>query len=289
MQEKIKIFEDLKVLKKEINDLRKNLNSIDDQKESWFDKKEEYGSSIRELIKNIKDGKAKRDELTKRVKENKKERDELNQKIKAGVSKLKELNEEKSQISKERGEDPSRIKETIEKLDLSIETDAMSFENEKKVMKRINELKKKFKEAEIKSEAYENFKKVSKGIDNFKKEANLVHLAMQGRARESQKLHESLVANSKEIDKLKVEEEKAFERFIEFKKKFTEVNSLLKEKLTKLGEIKKKLDGFRLKDKEKRKLDEESFIKSKEAEVEEKIKKGGKLTTEDLLVFQNKR
>ena len=288
MQQKNKLFEDLKLLKKEINELKDNLNSIDEQKEKWFSKKEECGSKIRESIKGIKDGKQKRDELTKKVKEGKQERDKLNQEIKDKISKLKDLKNEKESILKKYNitEDSSRIKGVIEKLELSIETDAMSFENEKKVMKKIKGLKKKFNEAKVISDISDNFRKRSNDVDESKKKSNEVHLRIQNRAKESQILHEGIIASSKEIDNMKVEEENAFEKFIEFKKKFTEVNNALKEKLTKMNELRKSFASLKVKKGEEKKLKDEFFIKSKEAEVEEKIKRREKLTTEDLLVFQ---
>ena len=288
MQQKNKLFEDLKLLKKEINELRDNLNSIDEQKEKWFSKKEECGSKIRESIKGIKEGKQKRDELTKKVKEGKQERDKLNQEIKDKISKLKDLKNEKESILKKYNitEDSSRIKGVIEKLELSIETDAMSFENEKKVMKKIKGLKKKFNEAKVISDISDNFRKRSNDVDESKKKSNEVHLRIQNRAKESQILHEGIIASSKEIDNMKVEEENAFEKFIEFKKKFTEVNNALKEKLTKMNELRKSFASLKVKKGEEKRLKDEFFIKSKEAEVEEKIKRREKLTTEDLLVFQ---
>ena len=288
MQQKNELFEGLKLLKKEINELKNNLNSLDEQKEKWFSKKEECGSEIRGLIKKIKESKQKRDELTKKVKEDKQERDKLNQEIKDKISKLKELNKEKELILEKYNitEDPSRIKEVIDKLDLSIETDAMSFENEKKVMKKIKGLKKKFGEAKVVTDILDSLKKLSNSIDEFKKKSNEFHLKIQCRAKESQELHENVISSSKEIDKLKEGEEQAFGKFIEFKKKFTEANDLLKEKLTKMSELRKSLESFKLKKGEEKKLKEDFFLKSKEAEVEEKIKRREKLTTEDLLVFQ---
>ena len=288
MQQKNELFEGLKLLKKEINELKNNLNSLDEQKEKWFSKKEECGSEIRGLIKKIKESKQKRDELTKKVKEDKQERDKLNQEIKDKISKLKELNKEKELILEKYNitEDPSRIKEVIDKLDLSIETDAMSFENEKKVMKKIKGLKKKFGEAKIIMEAEDSLRKASKDVDEFKRKSNDIHTGIQNRAKESQKLHENLITDSKSIDSMKEEEEKAFEKFVEFKKKFTRVNDLLKEKLTKMNDMGGKLDNFKLKKDEERKLKDDFFIKNKEAEVEQKMRRGEKLTTEDLLIFQ---
>ena len=62
--------------------------------------------------------------------------------------------------------------------------------------------------------------------------------------------------------------------------------SKLKENLKDMNEIKEKINKFKLEEDEKRKLKESTIIKNKEQEIEEKIKEGKKLTTEDFLMFQ---
>ena len=81
-------------------------------------------------------------------------------------------------------------------------------------------------------------------------------------------------------------EEEAFRKFSEFMAKFHEVNNELKEKLKLMNNAKSQLDRIYSDKKERRKQEEESFLKSKEEAVNEKIRKRQKLTTEDLLVFQ---
>ena len=85
---------------------------------------------------------------------------------------------------------------------------------------------------------------------------------------------------------MKIEEEEAFRKFSEFKRQFTGANSQLKEKLKEINHVKSQLDKIYFDRKERRRQQEESFLKSKEDAVNEKIKKRQKLTTEDLLVFQ---
>ena len=53
-----------------------------------------------------------------------------------------------------------------------------------------------------------------------------------------------------------------------------------------MGKIRTEINKFQLEEDEKRKLQEAMLIKSKEHEIEEKIKSGRKLTTEDFLLFQ---
>jgi len=53
-----------------------------------------------------------------------------------------------------------------------------------------------------------------------------------------------------------------------------------------MNDAKARLDRISSDRREKRKQEVESFLKSKEDAVNEKLRKGQKLTTEDLLVFQ---
>ena len=53
-----------------------------------------------------------------------------------------------------------------------------------------------------------------------------------------------------------------------------------------MNNIREQLDKIDTERKEKRRQEQELFLKSKEDAVNEKIKRGEKLTTEDLLVFQ---
>ena len=50
--------------------------------------------------------------------------------------------------------------------------------------------------------------------------------------------------------------------------------------------VRLQLDKINFEKKEKKRQEQESFLKSKEEAVNEKIKRREKLTTEDLLVFQ---
>ena len=63
----------------------------------------------------------------------------------------------------------------------------------------------------------------------------------------------------------------------------------MKEKLKSMNDVKNALDKISSDKKEKKRREVESFLKSKEDAVNEKLKRGEKLTTEDLLVFQSSK
>lgn len=303
------LVEELNKHKLEVSRLKNSLNGLDAEKESWFRKKEELSGRIRNFIQKIKDSKAKRDALTLEVRGLKPKRDDINKELPLKSAELDKLKKERLELSKSidmskiardlgiktifdeprvfdiKGS-PSRIKQQMEKLEFKIETDTVSFEKEKELMKKIKELKKDYDKVSILEESNKKIRGILDSARGMKKEANETHKLMQEKAKQSQVLHEDILKISAEIDKMKADENDAFKKFLDFKKKFNEVNAQLKEKLKSINEIKWQLDKMDLDRKEKKMLERESFLKSKEDAVNEKLRKGQKLTTEDLLVFQ---
>ena len=287
-KEKKDLFRKLDEKRREISALRSSLNQIDEQKEQWFDKKNTYSKEISELIKQVKKNKEDRNSLTNQVKKDKEIRTESNNLARKKIEELGNLNKEKEEVSKKHNikVNPYQIKEEIGRLETKIETEVISFEREKKIMDKIRELKKKYNEAKKISDVWAKTNALSKEIDGLKKNAREMHQKIQNRAVESQKKHEDVIKYSHEIDELKKKEEEAFTKFIEFKKKFNEINEQLKARLLEMNQINEIAYKHKLEVKKEKQEKEEELLKNKEELIEEKIKAGKKLTTEDLLIFQ---
>ena len=276
-------------LKNDIQELRRSLNQINDQKEALFQKREKLGKEIISLINITKNIRKKRDELTTSVKEFKGERKKLNEDITKKIDNIKKLNKEKRDLERKKGikENPSQLKREIEGIDFKIETSALSFDKEQKLMKYQKELKKKFKELTAMSGVWESTHGLSKEIDEEKKKADSFHKQIQDLAKDSQEKHETSIENSKKIQGLKEEEEKVKKEITEKKETIHRINEELKDKLQKLGKIDSTFKEERKVHREKTDRQKKTTIKDKQREVEQKIAKGEKLTTEDLLVMQN--
>ena len=282
------LVEELNRHRAEISKLKSSLNELDKEKEAWFGKKEEYSKKIREGIQKIKEDKAKRDALTKEVKELKPKRDSSNVEVATKLKDLGSLKKDKEDIAKSLDvkQSPSRILEQLERLEFKLETEPMSFDKERALMKEIKALRKAYGNSGSLRESGKKIRDISLEVREKRYEGNQIHMTIQEKAKQSQILHEEILRMSGEIDKLKVSEEDAFKKFLDFKSKFSEMNSQLKEKLKEMNSVRKELDKIDLQRRDKKKQEIESFLKSKEEEVNEKIKRGEKLTTEDLLVFQ---
>ena len=284
------LAEQLNNLRIEVSKLKNSLNELHKEKESWFEKKKELSKKIIENIQKVRDSKAKRDALTREVKQLKPKRDSMNKTVSSKVSELNKLKDERNKLSKslEITDSPSRIRQQMDKLEFRIETEPISFEKEKEIMKKIKRLRKEYDAARILNEANKKNRSASDEFRKMKREAYDAHKSVQEKAHESQAAHEDILKISAEIDRLIGEEEDAFKKFLEFKKQFNEMNSQFKIKLKETNSIKDELDKISSEKRDRKKAEVESFLKSKEDAVNEKIKKRQKLTTEDLLVFQER-
>src|SRR3989338_2025722 len=126
-------------LRSEVKKLRNELNSLNSFKEHLFQEKDRLTREILSQISEVKKLKQRRDSLTKQVKEEKKKKKK---------KKIKEIKKEKKKIVDKYNikVDPSRINDEIERLELKIQTEPMSFDKEKKIMETINKLKKQKKQ-----------------------------------------------------------------------------------------------------------------------------------------------
>ena len=170
----------------------------------------------------------------------------------------------------------------------------MAFDAEKKLMKRIKSLEKAY-QGEVK-ELLDKIDEVSKRIDEEKAKADEYHKKVIEASKSSR--FEGFLSLSKEIVELKKIQKLAFEEFVKFKKSFQSISETLRDRLMQATRVKELFDK---KQKEKRKAHEEmkrrendasdakarAFMERKQRIAAEKLKKGEKLTTEDLLALQS--
>ncbi len=274
-------------LKDNINSLRKSLAMLGEQKENWFKKKEELKQKIAELIRRIRGIKEKSDNNTKEVAELKRKRDETNKKVQELIPRIRELN-------KERGirfgqADPLEIKRIIKGLEEQIETQVLSLEKEKGIMKRIKEMRKQLKELGDGDGIIAKITTVSNEISKAKSEAEDFHNRLKEALNLNKWAYKEFKQVSEDITQMKREQEQAFANFVKFKQEYQNKNSQLK---AGLGIFTKAVKEKREKKREERKEKEKAAdirLKEKAEDVERKIKEKRTLTTEDLLVIQGQK
>lgn len=274
---------------REISSLQSELNRVDRVKEEIFSKSNENRKKIAQLRGQASSLKKERDALTDAVKVAKKERDVLNKELKEKITEYKK----KAPKQKATRVNPGFLRKEIERMEYKIETEGLSFKKEQELMKVINEKKKLIESAEGPKE----LRGLNKEIHELRKKADEAHRLTQQKAEESQKKHEAVIKTSDELREL-MKSQKEFEKQIrESKSKEHDISEQLNKKLEEFvahPEQQRPRQQFRGKQQKRpfkqqtRQLDEKTLL-DKQQKAEEKLKKGQKLTTEDLLAFQGKK
>jgi uncharacterized coiled-coil DUF342 family protein len=290
-EERAAVRAQLDELQLRIKALRQRLKELHDQKEKAFHQRSALSKEISQHIMRLKQHRQERDALTDEVKQLKGNRSGLSGIIKGKIDEAKQLNAEKRKTTTKLKikDNPSHLKMLMDKLETRIETEGLSFEKEKEIMKEIKELKKRYEAASAASTIWYTSHQLSKDIDTLKHQADDFHRQLQKKAQASQEKHELLMQESKQVDELKKKAD-AFGNEVDAKK--AEIKALRAE-LDALAAQERELYGkISAERKEKEVVQKQERAKKfseKLAEVKEKMKRGGKLTTEDIIVLQGER
>lgn len=271
-----------------IQELRDSLKTIQSegnklQTEYYNLKKQrnQVRNEISKLVAETRQIRKTRDNITAEVKAEKEKRGELNTHIKEKITSIHIIPLKKGE------KNPSQIKHSMNLINQKIETEVISFEKEKELMKILHKLKKEYDAAMKIQEEYMRKKEASAEINTLKKDSDKIHVDIQEKAKLSQEQHEKSVTNSKKIDELVKTADELTKTIEQKEKTLTELETKLNTQLNELnsltGEEKQKEEFAR----QQKRDSIHKTIAQKKAEVEEKLKRGEKLTTQDILVMQS--
>ncbi len=272
----------------EASQLKSSLNRLGAEKEEWFGKVKLLRKEIVSTVEKIRELKAKRDLLTAAVHQNKPELQKLIDSTADIHSRRDFLTKERDSQLKTAGIDksPDFLKSEIKKLEFKIETEAINFEEETRIMKVLKQKKKILAAYEKLNPLIAELRTINNASYEVDDLIRGLKLKIRADASESQRHHEAMIAAVKSLDELRAKAKEAYEKFSEMKKQFSETNRKLKEKLQELSSMKLKLDEKQISALKETADKKEKFLDEKEAELKEKMLKGKKLTTQDLLIFQ---
>lgn len=287
--EKQRSMSELNSVKSKIQDIKKELDILNREKEGWMTKKISYKNEILKILGNVKELKTARNNLTSQVKMSKEERGKVDHKIPELEEQLKKLKTEKDEVSQKLGlkKDIGFIKREIEAMNQKFETEPMSFGSEKKLMQEIKQKRKELEGAGEIMKIVGRIRAIHQELDMYNKIRTVSHSKVQSIARNSQSKHENMVEESKRIDELKSKEQEAFEKFKEVKERYKARSDEFKAELLNLNVVQKKLGIDEKEHKQVTEKQQKKTLTQKVKEVEDKLTKGEKLTTEDLLILQS--
>lgn len=282
-----KLMDEMNSLKSEVKDLKVKLNALDRKKEDLFKEKRKIGSDIYSRMRNAQDNKHKRDSLTGVVKNTKLTKEEMESRVNALDAEITKLKEEKKKILEKLGvSDPMMLKRNIKALEFKIETEGLSFEKEKELMKVLSKMKKQYESSKSINDLNRKLDDKFREIRDLRAQLDMTKKIVQVSAKESQKHHVELIESSREIDELKKKEAEFEEKIGTIKSEMHGITEKLDKRNAKMDELRKVLHENNVQLKEDVDKANQEILKHKDEEVKEKLKTGKKLTTEDLLILQ---
>ncbi len=279
------IYSQLQSCQSDVSRLRQELNKLASEKEAQLAKVRSHKADISSLVQKIKSSKEQRDKLTAEVKSLKAEIPALEEKLESGIAEFREARKQKAEIM-EKVRFPDAIKRQIAELESKIETEVISFGKEQEIMKVLKQKKKELAEAVKVIPLSEREKSSSSSISELKPRLNGLRAKIKSLASESQRHHEAMIESVNTLKELRALSKESFEKFSEVKKAFAEINSRLKARLDEFSALRKQLDEQKTAARKENEQRKEKLIEDKQAELKEKMMKGGKLTAKDLVFFQ---
>ncbi len=280
----------LRNLEKEFQVAKNALHTLGKEKEESFNQMRTFSTQLKSLNQKLDSLKSERDELSQKVRVAKQERSDLNKKVKDSSTLLKSARDsapvsytrERPGRFDKKEKSPSQMKKEIEDLETKLETEAMAFSKEKEIKKTIKVIKNELSKLTVVQKTQELAKTVGKEFNTVRKAAEVSHQKVQEFAGASQDRHKAMqdvLAQIKEQRKLRDPKGKEYA----LKKTAWETQKKTCDDLAE--QLKELKDGLGMQSQKAMKQQ----VKDKVKEVEEKLKRGGKLTTEDFLAMQGSK
>lgn len=277
---------DLAVKKKEFQEkkgqlaeLRSQLHSLHNEKEAAFKELKVLQEASKNRALQIKTIREERSNLVEQIKTFKEERQKLYAVAKEKSSEKEKLEEKKNKASHTLRirETPQSIRQTIARLEMKIVTDVLSFEKEQQLRKHIKDLQEKSRQGERLIEMGREMNSTAASLSQSRRKAEEAHQQVQKIAQLAQEKYEQINALYTELKKRP--EKEVAERYFELKRQYLETKQKMDDVMARCAELNKIL-------KQENEHQISVKLREKSAEVQEKIKKGKKLSTEDILAFQ---
>jgi uncharacterized coiled-coil DUF342 family protein len=277
-QKNEQVEQKITTLKREIQSVSANLKELGGQKEEQYQQKNTLDKQLNALINKAKDLKDKKREIDKQISTFKKEREDKNKQYNQSLTNIKKAKEDRRR--QQHAVSSNTLRKQIKDLEYKMQTEAISFNKEKKIMGEIKKIKAQLKEILKEEEKLKTNNLSFRQVKEIKLAADDSHKKVQELAEKSSKIFDELTILSKDIANIKAQR--------------NTVQLVLKNLKSQIGHMNQKLskvlkDWSGIADKvfirgTRRSIDR--LLHKKTEEVKEKLKTKKKLTTDDILLLQ---
>jgi len=268
---------------KEIFLTRRRLNEINSIKEELYKRKQLLRDEIIQTREELKKLREERENYTKKIDSLMDERAKTLEQLNKIREELKVLREKKRYIlkSKKLDVDINKLRKELETLEYVLQTEILSYTQERKIWNRIKYLRKllgKYEELAVVMQDLEQ-KQVEYGA--YKSKLAIIRENIRKNIELRKQVKERIKELRELLTKLREEYDQVKDEIIKYKQEFKDLNDKMKELLEKyVTMVKKKEEALEVSEKDIQEVLE------RYQKVQEKIMNGETIGTEDILVMQ---
>jgi len=265
-------------LGKSIGELSVRLKLLDAQKEQKYQEISNISLELNDLLKKASELKASKQVVAKQIQVKKGNRDKLNTQSSQLASKLRGF--KTIQIVMPRSHAPaSALRSQLDNLNMTLQTEVLSFGKEKKLMDTIRDLRAKLKQSELAESKLKEHGTIRITLRSTKSEADAIHREIQHAATSNSEIFTELATVSKRIATLKDAKLRLRAEIGSFKIQIAALNRGLADRLSSWSKIKQTVG-------DSRRASINKILVQKAEDAQEKLRTKKKLTTEDILAMQ---
>jgi uncharacterized coiled-coil DUF342 family protein len=272
-------------------ELHKLRNQIEDRYRTaleWKAKRDDLNKIKATLIAKLKEEREQRNGANGKVAELKTLKEGFKKELEETEKSIESLNANKRKLILSLREDPVRVRERIKELEWFLQTNVMSLTRENDLVKEISLLEKKLTETRSIDEVDAKLATATSRAQAIKNKLGELRTQMLEPVKVSQDHHNNVIDLVNQIDDVKKQADEAHRNYLEAFDSASLALASLRKAQDRIRELNGETGAEKKKKKEERVKEIEQKMEQIATHASEKVKKGGRLTIDELSVLVQK-
>ncbi|MCG2868301.1 MAG: hypothetical protein L7G90_02875 [Candidatus Nanopusillus sp.] len=261
---------------------KKELIKLGEEKENLYSRKKALYKERKELLEKLKELRSKKEEYSKILDNLMEERQKTLEKLEELKKKLDEIKQARKDIFKNKdiAKDINKYKKELETLEYVLQTEVLSYSQEKKIWNRIKYLRKLLGKYEEISSVLQEIDKLKEEYNAYRSKLSIIGQNIRKNIDERKVVKEQIKQIKERLTQIMDEYNKIKEQIKQIKDRIRELEDKLYEDLQKYISQKLQKQTIEISDEEKNKIIEEY------SKIQQKIMNGSELSMDEILVMQ---
>ncbi|MHC1623496.1 MAG: coiled-coil protein [Candidatus Methanospirareceae archaeon] len=244
--------------------------------------RDDFNAKMKDLVKKAQAYKEARDKYNQKVGEYKAKRDELNEEAGKIYVKVDRLRQRKSAG----GGSLHELRREIDLLEFKQQTEVLSTDKERQLVDKISALQEEFLTKKAQLEQDKELKTLLEEAQTLRDKASKYHEKVTKYADLAQEQHDKMIATFNEVDAVRVEADTMHKEFVTAQETADDYHHRFIKYQKEIRDFNKLIAGLRKMSRDAKESEERAKTKEKAEDIYKRLKKGGKIDTDDLLLLQ---